>query len=207
MKNYYAILGVAPDASLEEIKKAYRELVRRFHPDMGESADIERFLEVQEAFEVLSSKEKREAYDRRRQEVEQHRRQRWEGHVHEILSDFEFLRQRLFSHPISENIFSSRPRVPSNLAVEVVLTPEEARSRGHLTLDVPVFYPCPYCAGSGVDFPFHCIHCGGSGKLQRTFPVSIRIPEIQGSQQSFKLNMETFGISGELTIHFKISYY
>jgi curved DNA-binding protein len=63
-KDYYAILGVARGASDEEIKKAYRRLARKFHPDVSKEKDAkERFQEVSEAYETLKDKEKRAAYD------------------------------------------------------------------------------------------------------------------------------------------------
>jgi curved DNA-binding protein len=63
-KDYYQILGVARGASDEEIKKAYRRLARKYHPDVSKEADAkERFQEVSEAYETLKDKEKRAAYD------------------------------------------------------------------------------------------------------------------------------------------------
>lgn len=63
-KDYYKILGVARDASQEEIKRTYRRLARKFHPDVSKEANAEeRFKEVQEAYEVLKDPEKRAAYD------------------------------------------------------------------------------------------------------------------------------------------------
>lgn len=68
-KNLYAILGVSPDAAQREIKRAYRMLARRFHPDSGtEVASAERFQEVKEAYQVLGDPLRRRAYDRQRAE-------------------------------------------------------------------------------------------------------------------------------------------
>ena len=60
-KDYYKSLGVARNASKEEIKKAYRELAHKYHPDKG--GDAERFKEINEAYQVLSNDEKRAQYD------------------------------------------------------------------------------------------------------------------------------------------------
>src|ERR1700712_5529999 len=63
-KDYYQILGVARDAEAEKIKRAYRKLARKFHPDVSKEKNAEeRFKEVAEAYEVLRDTEKRAAYD------------------------------------------------------------------------------------------------------------------------------------------------
>src|SRR4051812_7153083 len=63
-KDYYKILGVARGANDEEIKKAYRKLARKYHPDVSKESNAkERFQEVSEAYETLKDKEKRAAYD------------------------------------------------------------------------------------------------------------------------------------------------
>jgi len=63
-RDYYKILGVARTATADEVKKSYRRLARKFHPDVSKEKDAEaRFKEVQEAYEVLKDPEKRAAYD------------------------------------------------------------------------------------------------------------------------------------------------
>ena len=64
-KDYYQILGVSRDASEDDIKKSYRKLARKYHPDVSKEKNAEeKFKEVSEAYEVLRDKEKRAAYDR-----------------------------------------------------------------------------------------------------------------------------------------------
>lgn len=63
-KDYYEVMGVARDATQDEIKRAYRKLARKYHPDVNDAPDAEaRFKEVGEAYEVLKDPEKRAAYD------------------------------------------------------------------------------------------------------------------------------------------------
>jgi DnaJ-class molecular chaperone len=68
VKDYYRILGLEPKATPEEVKKAYRRLARKYHPDRnpGDAKAEERFKEVQEAYDTLSSPDARRRYDRRR---------------------------------------------------------------------------------------------------------------------------------------------
>ena len=63
-KDYYQIMGVGRDASADDIKRAYRRLARKYHPDVSKEKDAEaRFKEIGEAYEVLRDPEKRAAYD------------------------------------------------------------------------------------------------------------------------------------------------
>ena len=64
-RDYYEVLGINKNASADEIKRAYRKMAKKYHPDVNKSADAEeKFKEVNEAYEVLSDPDKKAAYDR-----------------------------------------------------------------------------------------------------------------------------------------------
>lgn len=73
MKDYYYFLGITPDASEEDIKKVYRKLSLKYHPDKNDNDDFfaGRFREIQEAYEILSDSERRRTYD---QNLENHQK-------------------------------------------------------------------------------------------------------------------------------------
>ena len=63
--DYYALLGVGPDATLAQIKKAYRKLAKQYHPDINNNSDAaEKFREITEAYDTLTDPDRRRRYDR-----------------------------------------------------------------------------------------------------------------------------------------------
>jgi len=74
IKNYYAILGVSPQASQEEIKRAYRSLAKQYHPDknLGDPASEEKLKEINEAYQILGDEGKRREYDLALQRARKH---------------------------------------------------------------------------------------------------------------------------------------
>jgi DnaJ-class molecular chaperone len=91
MKDHYAVLGIEADASLAEVKSAYRKSAARFHPDKNSAPDAPaKFREVQEAYELLSDATKRQAYDenRRRGLLENPLESAlgiWKNYIHKVL--------------------------------------------------------------------------------------------------------------------------
>ena len=83
MKDYYYFLGVKPDASSEDIKKAYRKLSLKYHPDKNENDDFfeDRFREVQEAYEILMDAEKRKFYNQNFQQQQKSLRSNIPPHI------------------------------------------------------------------------------------------------------------------------------
>jgi DnaJ-class molecular chaperone len=69
-RNHYDVLGVARNASLREIKAAFRLLARKYHPDLNPGMEGLRFRQIMEAYEILSDRHKRKAYDRELQQAQ-----------------------------------------------------------------------------------------------------------------------------------------
>ncbi|MDD5747174.1 MAG: molecular chaperone DnaJ [Candidatus Omnitrophica bacterium] len=179
-RDYYEILGVGKDASLEEIKKTYRQLAMKFHPDRVSSDKRkeaeEQFKEISEAYAVLSDANKRAQYDRF-------------GHAginnqyssEDIFrgADFGSIFEEMgFGGSIFEDIFSgfggggrrSRggQRRGSDLEYEQSLTFEEAASGTEKTITVKRREPCDACAGEGAKPGTKkktCTACGGAGQV------------------------------------------
>ena len=92
MSEHYAALGLKSDASLSDIKKAFRQKASQFHPDRNSDPDAPaRFREVQEAYDVLSDNDKRKAYDdnRRRNLLDdpaETAREIWQGYFQQVLN-------------------------------------------------------------------------------------------------------------------------
>ncbi len=216
-KNYYLVLGIASDATQDQIKSAYREKAKRWHPDhSGEGS--EPFLAIREAYEVLCDPAQRQAYDEEmaRQEIRRQptatvagpRPLRWPRPPAEPLvpdphasrardafaaSPLEPLLAELFGR------FSSGPetprwvgaeRRPQELHLQVSLTREEARRGGRLRVSLPVQVPCPACEGWGGSRFFACTYCAGSGLVEGEHPVDIALPPglVDGSEGSVSLD-------------------
>jgi molecular chaperone DnaJ len=165
--DYYELLGVARDADDQEIKKAFRVLARRLHPDVSEEAEAEvRFREVSEAYEVLSNAETRQLYDRYG-----HAGLRSGGFTprHFDLGDI----GDLFSAFFGDDLFGGGMRGGArggDVAAEIQIDLAEAASGRTVSVPVQVAVPCATCGGDGVQPGTNvttCPRCQGSGRLQQ----------------------------------------
>ncbi|HEX7345029.1 MAG TPA: DnaJ domain-containing protein [bacterium] len=175
LNDCYKALGLDPGCNEDDIRRAYKALVLKLHPDRGEGSDAARFREVQEAYEHLLDPKKRAAL--RQEEYmrkSSHRNVRQEAQaeaIEEWLSDDQV-------EDLTWDLFGWQwPRYrASRGTVEIILTPEEARRGGRIPLRVPVEYPCRECGGRGSYLIFICPGCAGSGKQQYSRIINLNVP-------------------------------
>lgn len=149
-KDYYKILGVSKTATADEIKKSYRKLARKYHPDINQEAGAEdKVKEVNEAYDVLKNKEKRAAYDQMGSDWNQSGPSGWsggrgsQGFSGNDFSDFfdQVFRQQQGGGGFNQG-FGQRPRRPppkgedQNLTLDITL--EEAFFGGEKVIQLPV---------------------------------------------------------------------
>jgi molecular chaperone DnaJ len=191
-KDYYLILRLTPEATAEEIRSAYRRLAIELHPDLS-GLDSDPFLELQEAYSVLSDPTRRAVYDREAQEVPIRRtdvarragiviRRRHSaepfapvqsvGGFEEIslLQSFETFHpsvREMFDRLWSNFELVTRPKAErlENLTVDVPLSPRQAFAGGQMCILVPAREICPACSGTGSVGPYQCWRCEGHGAL------------------------------------------
>ena len=171
-KDYYSILGVGKSASDDEIKSAYRNLAKKYHPDINKTPDAqEKFKEISEAYSVLSDKTKRSNYDQFGT-AEPQGFGGAGGGFSGFSQGFEGGFEDLF------NIFgnfgrgkSSQQEVGQDLVTDIVITFEEAAFGVEKEISINRAEKCTECNGSGAkkgSDTIKCNECGGTGKVQFT---------------------------------------
>ncbi len=171
MRDYYDVLGVAPDAGAAEIKRAYRQLARRYHPDISGDDRGTAFLEVSRAYSVLSDPDRRRSYDARLA------RDSASGHGGDWLTDevaIDFPSVASVLDRMRSSFFGESHA--TNLSAEIVLTPQEAFWGTSVPLDVPLRRTCPRCGGRGETWQEWCALCGGGGEVSARHEMQLRVP-------------------------------
>lgn len=167
MRDYYDVLGVAPDAGAEEIQRAYRQLARRYHPDISGDDRGAAFLEVSRAYQVLPDGGRRRSYDAR---LSVGGRADWL--TDEVAIDFPSVSSVL--DRMRHSFFGSAPEAA--LSAEVVLTPQEAFWGALVPLHVPLRRTCLRCGGRGEVWSEWCAVCVGAGERSVPHEMRLRVP-------------------------------
>lgn len=177
-KDYYKILGVDKTSTKEEIKKAYKNLAKKYHPDLNkDAAATEKFKEINEAASVLADDEKKAQYDRYGTTAENFGRPSgFDYSDFSSFADFNFDFDEIFDSFFGGGFSGrsrgssrgSRQRRGSDLATEVNIALEEAAEGTEKTISLKTLVKCPACEGSGAEDNAieTCEDCQGTGVIR-----------------------------------------
>jgi len=191
-KDYYELLGVPRSASADEIKKAYRKLALKYHPDRnpGDRAAEESFKEISAAYEVLSDEKKRRQYDQYGHDAFTGNRGASPGG-----NPFDIFSQ-VFGNSVFDTFFGggqrqrSGPEPGASLRYDLQLEFEEAVFGAEREIMIPRAENCDRCHGSGCEPGTSrrtCHHCRGTGQVtmaQGFFSISQPCPHCRGQGES-----------------------
>jgi DnaJ-class molecular chaperone len=194
-RDYYEVLGVARTASGDEIKKAYRKLARKYHPDVNpkDKTAEEKFKEINEAYEVLSDQEKRNRYDQLGANWKAgadftpppdwaREGARGEFDFSEIFgegrgpSGFSDFFEAFFSSGRGSRAGAGFAMRGSDVEAEIPLTLEETHRGVMRTITIEAAERCPDCGGSGTKDKQICPTCRGRGSIRRPRSLEVNIP-------------------------------
>ena len=212
-RDYYEVLGVAKDASDDDLKKAYRKLAKKYHPDMnpGDKNAEARFKEASEAYAILSDADKRRQYDQFGHAAFDGTGGFGAGGFDFNAADFGDIFGDLFG-----DFFGGGRRGPangpmkgSNVRTSVRITFLEAITGVEKEITLNLKDPCPTCSGTGAKpgtTPQMCPKCGGKGQVvftQQSFFGTVRnvqtCPDCGGSGKIIKDKCSQCGGSGYIS--------
>ncbi|MAF74257.1 MAG: molecular chaperone DnaJ [Pseudomonadota bacterium] len=197
-QDYYQILGVGKDANERDIKKAYKRMAMKYHPDRtkGDKELEAKFKEIKQAYEVLSDPQKRQMYDQYGHEAFQQARQgggAGAGGFGGGGADFADIFGDVFG-----DIFGggrrqqARPQRGADLRYNLEMSLEDAVKGKEVELQIPTMVECEDCDGSGAKKgtrPETCSHCHGTGQIQMRqgfFAVQQACPHCRGTGSIIK---------------------
>lgn len=219
-RDYYDILGVNKDADKKQIKKAYRKLALKYHPDKNPSKEAEeKFKEISEAYAVLSDDKKRQMYDQyghagidQQYSSEDIFRNADFGDIFGGMGGFQDIFNQFFGGGFSRG---RRQRRGADLRYDTEITLEQAYNGLDKDIRIPRTETCDVCNGSGAKpgtKPETCSKCGGRGQVRQSrrtafgmFTQVTACPHCQGNGQSIKEKCKKCNGSGRVQVTRDIS--
>ncbi len=215
-KDFYEILGVKNNASASEIKKAYRKLAMKFHPDQNKDNPQaeEKFKEINEAYDVLKDEQKRAAFDRYGSSAFDGSMGGGAGGFHSggtagfSGAAFSDIFEDMFGDFMGSGGGGQRTRTSamrgSDIQYTLEMTLEEAHRGKESKIRIPINSKCSACNGSGSadgDKSHTCETCGGTGRIRQQqgfFTIERTCPSCHGEGVSIKNPCKTCGGSGRV---------
>ena len=212
-KDYYKVLGVSKNASADEIKRTFRKLARKYHPDVnpGDKKAEEKFKEINEAYEVLSDADKRKKYDT----LGPNWQEQFGAHPgtgrrsysyrtspldFDSTSGFSDFFEALFGRTPGAAGATTRPRedfrrrAGDNIEQSVEVTIQEAYVGGTRTFNIQSTEVCAFCRGTGEVAGKVCANCSGQGQFARSKRIQVKIPA--GVDNGSKIRVASEGQPG-----------
>jgi molecular chaperone DnaJ len=212
-KDYYMTLGIPRTESPSGIRAAFRELVKRYHPERVGWQGARFFQDIVNAYQVLSGPEKRRLYDQGLSHAEGKSKGRSEVIIADtgnrtmsdvpdllpLLRGFETICppfEQLFAQVLRNFTRSgASPEEPAqSFTMQMIFSPEEAARGGVAQIRVPVFYPCSTCGGSGQDWFFSCSSCEGRKMIEEEESVRVQIPPMVRDYALIEVSVRGLGL-------------
>jgi len=208
-KDYYKILGVAKSIKMADLKKAYRDLAKKHHPDAnsGSKKAEENFKKISEAYSILSNSKKRKQYDRMRADRARPQRPTSRGSTHWDAQDYarQYTRQGPrddFRGSQNRTGFDEEPQIdpdfPSqgfDLQFLIDVPFEVAALGGTLPFSYEKYVTCPECSGTGVNADQDpCPECRGTQRVVEEADMQVTIPH--GVADDYTLRIPAAGAAG-----------